>query len=54
MKIHNRRYDDQHDCTWAAITLIILIAFVLVFHEEIWVFIDWVLTVTENFNGRHQ
>lgn len=55
MNIHNRRYDDkQHDCTGIAITLILLIAFTLVFHEEIWMFIDWVLTVEENFNGRHQ
>ena len=43
MNIHNRRYDDnQHDCTWVVITLILLIAAALVWQEELWAGLDWV------------
>ena len=52
MRIHNRRYTDaQYDLPWIAISFVVLISFTLAFHEEIWAFMDWVMTVTENFHA---
>ena len=56
MNIQNRKYDDEpeSDFTWIVITLLLLIAFTIVYADELWAFMDWVMTVEENFNGRHQ
>ena len=43
------QYQDDSDFTIMVICLLVGIALTLSFHEELWAWIDWMLTVEENF-----
>ena len=41
----------REEYLWMAITLIVGSALMLVFQNEVWCFLDWLMTTTENFYG---
>ena len=50
MNRHNRRHNDtgdNSDFTICVIGIILAIAATLIYHEEIWAVMDWVMTVEE-------
>jgi hypothetical protein len=44
--------DTQEDFALLAIFVVLITTFTLLYHKEIWVFLDWCMTVTENFHRR--
>lgn len=44
--------ETQTDLVAFAIFMVIMIPLTLYFEAEIWAAMDWILTTTENFNGR--
>lgn len=44
------QYQDDSDFTIMVICILAGIALTIIWHEELWAWIDWILTVTENFH----
>jgi hypothetical protein len=44
--------ETQEDFALFAIFVVILTTFTILYHNEIWAFLDWCMTTTENFHRR--
>jgi hypothetical protein len=46
--------DTQEDFAISVIFILAMIVCTIIFEAELWAALDWILTTTENFNGRHK
>ena len=44
--------DHQEDFAITVMFMLGLIVLTLIFEDKLWAAMDWIMTVTENFNGR--